>query len=222
MSWLLWLILVVKVECWILLNKWRRIICVTGHGGSDGLHGYVPSLDHVVADTVSCHCFYISCSISAIYPRILFRKDSIPIIFLELDVHSQVTSWKCDLYSTFIFLSSLSCLIRRPAKLPNILSLFVQGAFLEKVKFENPDIPCFLFGHSTGGAVVLKVRLLKWSNFNHSETRSTHWLFCSLAQAASYPHIENMLEGIILTSPALRVKPANPVVSVRRLLLFLI
>lgn len=25
----------------------------TGHGGSDGLHGYVPSLDHVVADTVS-------------------------------------------------------------------------------------------------------------------------------------------------------------------------
>lgn len=30
------------------------MICftVTGHGGSDGLHGYVPSLDHVVADTV--------------------------------------------------------------------------------------------------------------------------------------------------------------------------
>lgn len=24
----------------------------TGHGGSDGLHGYVESLDHVVADTV--------------------------------------------------------------------------------------------------------------------------------------------------------------------------
>lgn len=83
-----------------------------GHGGSDGLHGYVPSLDHVVADT---------------------------------------------------------------------------GAFLEKVKFENPGIPCFLFGHSTGGAVVLK--------------------------AASYPHIESMLEGIILTSPALRVKPANPIVT---------
>ncbi|KAM3378957.1 monoacylglycerol lipase [Capsicum galapagoense] len=83
-----------------------------GHGGSDGLHGYVPSLDHVVADT---------------------------------------------------------------------------GAFLERVKFENPGIPCFLFGHSTGGAVVLK--------------------------AASYPHIENMLEGIILTSPALRVKPANPIVT---------
>ncbi|PIN24706.1 Lysophospholipase [Handroanthus impetiginosus] len=83
-----------------------------GHGGSDGLHGYVPSLDHVVADT---------------------------------------------------------------------------AAFLEKVKSEKPGVPCFLFGHSTGGAVVLK--------------------------AASYPHIEEMLEGIILTSPALRVKPAHPIVG---------
>ncbi|XP_057434773.1 uncharacterized protein LOC130727610 [Lotus japonicus] len=83
-----------------------------GHGGSDGLHGYVPSLDHVVADT---------------------------------------------------------------------------GALLEKIKSENPGVPCFLFGHSTGGAVVLK--------------------------AASYPHIEVMVEGIILTSPALRVKPAHPIVG---------
>ncbi|OMO96207.1 hypothetical protein CCACVL1_05037 [Corchorus capsularis] len=83
-----------------------------GHGGSDGLHGYVPSLDHVVADT---------------------------------------------------------------------------GAFLEKIKSEHPGVPCFLFGHSTGGAVVLK--------------------------AASYPHIEQMLEGIVLTSPALRVKPAHPIVG---------
>ncbi|KAF5456460.1 hypothetical protein F2P56_025943 [Juglans regia] len=83
-----------------------------GHGGSDGLHGYVPSLDHVVADT---------------------------------------------------------------------------GAFLEKLKMENPGIPCFLFGHSTGGSVVLK--------------------------AASYPQVEGMLEGIVLTSPALRVKPAHPIVG---------
>ncbi|CAH9126640.1 unnamed protein product [Cuscuta epithymum] len=83
-----------------------------GHGGSDGLHGYVPSLDNVVKDT---------------------------------------------------------------------------GAFLEKVKQENPRVPCFLFGHSTGGAIVLK--------------------------AASYSFIEKMLEGLILTSPALRVKPANPIVG---------
>uniref|UniRef100_A0A7C9DE49 Acylglycerol lipase n=1 Tax=Opuntia streptacantha TaxID=393608 RepID=A0A7C9DE49_OPUST len=84
-----------------------------GHGGSDGLHGFVPSLDHVVADT---------------------------------------------------------------------------SAFLDKIKLEHPAIPCFLFGHSTGGAVVLK--------------------------AASYPRVKQMLEGIILTSPALRVTPAHPVVGV--------
>ncbi|KAL6533953.1 hypothetical protein OROHE_013786 [Orobanche hederae] len=91
-----------------------------GHGGSDGLHGYVPSLDHVVADTSGC-------------------------------------------------------------------SSGLKAAILEKVKLENPGVPCFLFGHSTGGAVVLK--------------------------AASYPHIEEMLEGVILTSPALRVKPAHPIVG---------
>ncbi|KAG4136726.1 hypothetical protein ERO13_D07G025400v2 [Gossypium hirsutum] len=85
----------------------------TGHGGSDGLHGYVPSLDHVVADT---------------------------------------------------------------------------GAFLEKIKSENPGVPLFLFGHSTGGALVLK--------------------------AASYPYIEEMLEGIVMTAPALHVKPAHPVIAV--------
>ncbi|KAF1893652.1 hypothetical protein Lal_00002158 [Lupinus albus] len=83
-----------------------------GHGGSDGLHGYVPSLEHVVADT---------------------------------------------------------------------------GVFLENIRSENPGIPCFLFGHSTGGAAVLK--------------------------AASLPHIQVMVEGIILTSPALRVKPAHPIVG---------
>lgn len=83
-----------------------------GHGGSDGLHGYVPSLDYVVSDTV---------------------------------------------------------------------------AFLEKIRSENPGVPCFLFGHSTGGAVVLK--------------------------AALSPSIEDMLAGIVLTSPALRVKPAHPIVG---------
>ena len=30
-----------------------------GHGGSDGLHGYVPSLDYVVEDTVSAsYCYF--------------------------------------------------------------------------------------------------------------------------------------------------------------------
>lgn len=45
----------------------------------------------------------------------------------------------------------------------------VQGAFLEKIKSENPETPCFLFGHSTGGAVVLKVsqfKRLAYPSFN--------------------------------------------------------
>ncbi|KAJ0794189.1 putative acylglycerol lipase [Helianthus annuus] len=88
-----------------------------GHGGSDGLHGYVPSLDHVVADT---------------------------------------------------------------------------GSFLEKIKSDHPGIPCFLYGHSTGGSVVLK--------------------------AASYPYIKELVEGVILTSPALRVTPSHPIVGVSTLL----
>ncbi|KAE8668562.1 putative Polyketide cyclase/dehydrase and lipid transport superfamily protein [Hibiscus syriacus] len=87
-----------------------------GHGGSDGLNGYVPSLDHVVADT---------------------------------------------------------------------------GTFLGKIKSENPGVPLFLFDHSTGGAVVLKV--------------------LHTFKAASYPYVQEMPEGIVLTSPALHVKPAHPI-----------
>lgn len=29
-----------------------------------------------------------------------------------------------------------------------------------------------------------------------------------------HPHIKSMLEGVVLTSPALRVKPAHPIVGV--------
>ncbi|KAL5221570.1 hypothetical protein ABZP36_026283 [Zizania latifolia] len=83
-----------------------------GHGGSDGLHGYVPSLDYVVED-------------------------------IEV--------------------------------------------LLDKIMLDNPGVPCFLLGHSTGGAVVLKASL--------------------------FPRIRAKLEGIILTSPALRVKPAHPIVG---------
>jgi len=84
-----------------------------GHGGSDGLHGYVPSLDQAIADT---------------------------------------------------------------------------KAFLEKVKSENPSFPCFLFGHSTGGAIILKASL--------------------------DPDVEKMVKGVVITSPALRVRPAHPVFGV--------
>lgn len=85
----------------------------TGHGGSDGLHGYVQSLDHAVHD-------------------------------LKM--------------------------------------------FLKKVSAENPGVPCFCFGHSTGGGIILK--------------------------AVLDPEVDVLVRGIILTSPAVRVQPAHPVVAV--------
>ncbi|KAH7373130.1 hypothetical protein KP509_17G038600 [Ceratopteris richardii] len=84
-----------------------------GHGGSDGLHGYVPSLDYVVSDTV---------------------------------------------------------------------------ALLRWITDRNPSLPCFLYGHSTGGAVALK--------------------------AACQPLMDSLVKGIILTSPALRVQPTHPIFEV--------
>lgn len=85
----------------------------TGHGGSDGLHGYVQSLDHAVSDL---------------------------------------------------------------------------KVYLKKVLAENPGLPCFCFGHSTGGGIILK--------------------------AALDPEIETLISGIVLTSPAVRVQPAHPIVAV--------
>ncbi|CAL9240533.1 unnamed protein product [Arabidopsis halleri] len=84
-----------------------------GHGGSDGLHAYVPSLDYAVADLKS---------------------------------------------------------------------------FLEKVFTENPGLPCFCFGHSTGGAIILKAML--------------------------DPKIESRVSGIVLTSPAVGVQPSHPIFAV--------
>ncbi|XVF12227.1 hypothetical protein REPUB_Repub08aG0097100 [Reevesia pubescens] len=57
--------------------------------------------------------------------------------------------------------------------------------FLEKVLAENPGLPCFCFGHSTGGAIVLK--------------------------AALDPKVEGQVAGIILTSPAVGVQPSHPI-----------
>ncbi|XP_059304236.1 uncharacterized protein LOC132056172 [Lycium ferocissimum] len=84
-----------------------------GHGGSDGLHAYVPSLDDAVNDTKQ---------------------------------------------------------------------------FLSKVLAENPGLPCFCFGHSTGAAIVLK--------------------------AALDPKVESRIDGVILTSPAVGVQPAHPIFTV--------
>jgi pimeloyl-ACP methyl ester carboxylesterase len=63
-----------------------RCLVSEGHGGSDGVHGYVSSLDHAVGD----------------------------------------------------------------------LKEFLEDVVLE----ENYGLPCFLFGHSTGGAIVLKLHFL--------------------------------------------------------------
>ncbi|KAL3617611.1 hypothetical protein CASFOL_037932 [Castilleja foliolosa] len=83
------------------------------HGGSDGLHAYVPSLDYAVND-------------------------------LKL--------------------------------------------FLDKVIAENPSVPCFCFGHSTGGAIILK--------------------------AALDPKVQQSVAGIVLTSPAVGVHPSHPIIVI--------
>lgn len=84
-----------------------------GHGGSDGLHGYVHSLDYAVDDLV-CFDLYLH-GADGVY----FASDES----------------KCTLFFS------------------NIL----QKSFLDKVLSENPGLPCFCFGHSTGAAIVLKV-----------------------------------------------------------------
>ncbi|RDX89214.1 Caffeoylshikimate esterase, partial [Mucuna pruriens] len=81
-----------------------------GHGGSDGLHGYVHSIDDAVSD---------------------------------------------------------------------------MKIFLEKVLNENPGLPCFCFGHSTGGAITLKALL--------------------------DPKVESRIAGAVLTSPAVGVAPSHPI-----------
>ncbi|CAA0831793.1 alpha/beta-Hydrolases superfamily protein [Striga hermonthica] len=58
-------------------------------------------------------------------------------------------------------------------------------AFLTKVLAENPAVPCFCFGHSTGGAIVLKAAL-----------DSKVW---------------QQIAGIVLTSPAVGVQPSHPI-----------
>ncbi|CAJ1936554.1 unnamed protein product [Sphenostylis stenocarpa] len=84
-----------------------------GHGGSDGLHGYVHSLDDAVSD---------------------------------------------------------------------------MKTILEKVINENPGLPCFCFGHSTGAAITLKALL--------------------------DPKFESRIAGAVLTSPAVGVAPSHPILLV--------
>ncbi|XP_057759223.1 uncharacterized protein LOC130979715 [Arachis stenosperma] len=84
-----------------------------GHGGSDGLHAYVHSLDYAVSD-------------------------------LKI--------------------------------------------FIEKVVTENPGLPCFCYGHSTGAAITLKALL--------------------------DPKVEACITGAVFTAPAVGVEPSNPLLLV--------
>lgn len=60
--------------------------------------------------------------------------------------------------------------------------------FMEKVLAESTGLPCFCFGHSTGAAVILKAIL--------------------------DPVIETHITGVVVTSPAIGIKPAHPVFPV--------
>ncbi|XP_075491719.1 uncharacterized protein LOC142529904 [Primulina tabacum] len=60
--------------------------------------------------------------------------------------------------------------------------------FLSKVLTENPALPCFCFGHSTGGAIILK--------------------------AVLDPKVRERVSGVVLTSPAVGVQPSHPIFSV--------
>ncbi|KAJ1438654.1 Serine aminopeptidase, S33 [Sesbania bispinosa] len=60
--------------------------------------------------------------------------------------------------------------------------------FLEKVLNENPGLPCFCFGHSTGAAISLKALL--------------------------DPKIEARIVGATFTSPAVGVEPSHPILVV--------
>ncbi|XP_075661510.1 uncharacterized protein LOC142631265 [Castanea sativa] len=58
-------------------------------------------------------------------------------------------------------------------------------SFLEKILAENPGLPCFCFGHSTGAAIVLKAML--------------------------DPKVEACVVGAVLTSPAVGVQASHPI-----------
>ncbi|KAK7314687.1 hypothetical protein VNO77_33214 [Canavalia gladiata] len=60
--------------------------------------------------------------------------------------------------------------------------------FLEKVLNENPGLPCFCYGHSTGAAITLKALL--------------------------DPKFEARIAGATFTSPAVGVEPSHPILVV--------
>lgn len=61
-------------------------------------------------------------------------------------------------------------------------------SFVTKVVDENPSLPCFCFGHSTGAAIVLK--------------------------AVLDPDVKALISGVVVTSPAVGVQPSHPIFAV--------
>ncbi|XP_030517126.2 monoglyceride lipase [Rhodamnia argentea] len=61
-------------------------------------------------------------------------------------------------------------------------------SFIGRVLAENPGLPCFCFGHSTGAAIILK--------------------------AALDPKFEACISGVVLTSPAVGVQPSHPIYTI--------
>ncbi|XP_030472375.1 uncharacterized protein LOC115690235 [Syzygium oleosum] len=61
-------------------------------------------------------------------------------------------------------------------------------SFIGKILAENPGLPCFCFGHSTGAAIILK--------------------------AALDPKVEACISGVVLTSPAVGVQPSHPIYTI--------
>ncbi|XP_027125141.1 uncharacterized protein [Coffea arabica] len=61
-------------------------------------------------------------------------------------------------------------------------------SFIRKVLAENPGLPCFCFGHSTGAAIVLK--------------------------AVLDPEVKAHIAGVVVTSPAVGVQPSHPIFAV--------
>lgn len=67
-------------------------------------------------------------------------------------------------------------------------AVFDLKSFIGRVLVENPGLPCFCFGHSTGASIILK--------------------------AALDPKVEACISGIVLTSPAVGVQPSHSIYTI--------
>lgn len=123
-----------------------------------------------------------------------------------------------------IFLSTNSYLMEHFGLILFYL-FFAQKMFLGKVSAENPKFPCFCYGHSTGGAIVLKVKPDEINCSHLRDTCPSIWLWYinpvylqgflrAKQQAVLDPKVRQRISGIVLTSPAVGVQPSHPIFAV--------